>query len=253
MNNNIKPNDVRVGDKFLMSAGSTSGWVVLAVAGDLCTLQNLPGFGVAGLKHDAITLKFMLEEYTYVAGPRDPEPTVKVGDFFHESPGSQKGWRVTAVRSDDDFDVMTEGWSYASINGSIQRHLSLKTNGGLNGGIGTRTKTSAVVTEAPPVAVAAIPAPVKKAKVNKIKGKLNRRPLYLIASKNGMTHKGLASKVNERGVNTFGNSVTQALSKYEDRFGQQIDLDNAVCFKLVPVTIRKDSRSGKARLGREIK
>ena len=96
-------------------------------------------------------------------------------------------------------------------------------------------------------------------KAEPVKTKKNRkrsyknRPLYLVASKNGMTHKGIASKVNERKVFQFGNSVTQALSKYEDRFGKKIDLKDALVFKLVPNTIRWDKRRNKARIGSEVK
>lgn len=92
----------------------------------------------------------------------------------------------------------------------------------------------------------------KIAKKNKKKNYKNR-PLYLAASKNGMTHKGIASKLNERNVNTFGNSVLQALSKYEDRFGKKLDLKDALMFKLVPHTVRTDKKTGKPRIGSEVK
>jgi hypothetical protein len=92
--------------------------------------------------------------------------------------------------------------------------------------------------------------PPKKTK-NKTKGA--KRPLFLVATKNGMTHKGLASLVNKRKVDTFGNSVTHALSKWEDKFGDKIPLEDAVVFKLVPHTVRIDGKNGRARLGKEIK
>lgn len=79
------------------------------------------------------------------------------------------------------------------------------------------------------------------------------KPLYLVASKEGMTHKGLANHVNRRSVNTFGNTVTHSLSLWEDRFGRKIDLKDAVVFKLVPHTVREDKRNGRARLGRKTK
>jgi hypothetical protein len=96
------------------------------------------------------------------------------------------------------------------------------------------------------------PAPKPKQTKNKTKKSFSKRPMYFVASKNGMTHKGLASKVNERKVDTFGNSITQALSKWEDKYGRKIDLKEAVVFKLVPHTIRLDKRNGRARIGSEI-
>lgn len=86
-------------------------------------------------------------------------------------------------------------------------------------------------------------------KKNKKKKNTEHRPLYVVATKNGMTHKGLASRINQKGVNTFGNSVLHALSKWEDKFGGKIDLNEALVFKLVPYKIRIDKRNNKPRLG----
>lgn len=80
-----------------------------------------------------------------------------------------------------------------------------------------------------------------------------RKPLFLVASRDGMTHKGLANMVNKRKVDTLGNSVTHALSKYEDKYGKKIDLKEAVVFRLVPYTVRTDKKNGRARIGSEIK
>ena len=95
-------------------------------------------------------------------------------------------------------------------------------------------------------------APIKKSKKNKIK-KFTKRPLYFVSSRNGMTHKGIVPAINKKGISRFGNSVTQALSKYEDQYGKKIDLNEAIVFKLIPHGIRTDKSTGKYRIGREIK
>jgi hypothetical protein len=94
-----------------------------------------------------------------------------------------------------------------------------------------------------------LPSEMTIIKKNKRKKNTDYRPLYVVATKNGLTHKGIASKLNERGVNTFGNSVLHALSKWEDKFGGKIDLNEALVFKLVPHRIRLDKRNNKPRLG----
>lgn len=83
--------------------------------------------------------------------------------------------------------------------------------------------------------------------------KNGRNDLFLAASKDGMTFKGLANQVNARKIDTFGVNATQALSRYEDRFGKKLDPNEAVVFKLVPYTVRIDKKNGRMRIGHQIR
>jgi hypothetical protein len=80
----------------------------------------------------------------------------------------------------------------------------------------------------------------------------NRKDLYLVTTKGGVTHKGIASVVNRRKLDTFGNSPTHALSVWEDKHGKKLDINKAVVWKMVPFQVRKQA-NGRYRVGREIK
>lgn len=84
-----------------------------------------------------------------------------------------------------------------------------------------------------------------------------RKPLhkemFFVSSKDGATHKRLVHHVNNRKIDHLGNSVQQAMSKYEDKFGKKIDPKEAIVWKLVPHTVRIDKKNNRFRIGSEIK
>lgn len=92
----------------------------------------------------------------------------------------------------------------------------------------------------------------KSKKSQKPSKSLPHKDLFFISSKEGKTHKRLASQVNKDAINHLGNSVTQAMSRFEDRFGKKIDPSQAIVWKLVPHSVRKEP-NGRFRIGREIK
>lgn len=84
------------------------------------------------------------------------------------------------------------------------------------------------------------------------KQRKSSKSLYLASDAKGVTIKGLVNVINNRKVDTFGNSPLQALSKYEDKYGRKLTQENGVIWKLVPYKMRQD-KNGKVRVGREIK
>lgn len=100
---------------------------------------------------------------------------------------------------------------------------------------------------------------IKNTKTNRLgfapkpKGKSNRLPLYGVSTKGGLTFKGFANKVMERGGVVVGNTPLHALSNYEDRHGKKLSTKNAVIWKLTPYTLQVDGKNNKYRIGKEIK